>query len=132
MTKWTTNISLRHSKGEINIPNVNIRRGIYQGDSLSPLLFCLTLYPLSKLLKSYNIGYNLSSDLGEDAVKKLINHLLFMEDLKFYADSGGENLNKLVQIVEKLSKDIHMDFGLEKRSKCPMKQGKRWNRVMLS
>ena len=124
MTKWNTDITLRHTKGEINIPNVKIRRGIYQGDSLSPLLFCLTLDPLSKLLKSNNIGYNLSTDLGKDAAKKIINHLLFMDDLKLYADSD-ENLNKLVQIVEKFSKDIHMDFGLDKCSKCTMKQGKK-------
>ena len=124
MTKWTTNITLRHNEGEINIPNVKIRRGIYQGDSLSPLLFCLTLDPLSKLLKSHQIGYNMSTDHGKDAVKKIINHLLFMDDLKLYADSD-ENLTKLVQIVEKFSKDIHMDFGLEKCSKCTMKQGKK-------
>ena len=93
------------------------KRGIFQGDSLSPLLFCLTIDPLSKLLKSKNIGYNVGKIRGNNAAKQVINHLLFMDDLKLYADSD-ENLNTLVQTVHQFSKDIHMDFGLDKCAKC--------------
>ena len=32
---------------------MQIRRGIFQGDSLSPLLFCMALNPLSKELNRY-------------------------------------------------------------------------------
>ena len=124
MTKWETDISLSHLNGEINVPKVKIQRGIYQGDSLSPLLFCLTIDPLSKILKKQNIGYDLGQVRGGNKTKDLISHLLFMDDLKLYADSDP-NLNKLVQIVHKFSRDICMDFGLDKCSKCTLKKGKK-------
>ena len=44
-----TTLVLQHLEGKIEMPKVNIRRGIFQGDGLSPLLFCLALDPLSKL-----------------------------------------------------------------------------------
>ena len=61
---------------------------------------------------------------GRNKYKDLISHLLFMDDLKLYADSDP-NLNKLVQIVHKFSQDICMDFGLDKCSKCTLKKGKK-------
>ena len=86
MSHWKTDITLNHSEGEIQIPGVKIKRGIFQGDSLSPLLFCLTIDPLSKLLKKQNIGYNIGKIRGDDAMKQVVSHLLFMDDLKLYAD----------------------------------------------
>ena len=50
---------------------------IYQGDSLSPLLLCVSLTPLSLLLDSLN-GYQVTGS-------KQINHLLYMDDLKLFA-----------------------------------------------
>ena len=43
---------------------------------------------------------------GPDAVRKVRGHLLFMDDMKLYADSD-ENLQKLIQIVHDDSNDIH-------------------------
>ena len=54
------------------MPDVKIKRGIFQGDSLSPLLFCLTIDPLSKQLKSKNIGYNVVKIRGDNVVKQVI------------------------------------------------------------
>ena len=59
MKSWKTDLQLKYEKGEINIPSVNIKRGIFQGDSLSPLLFILALDPLSRLLNNMNTGYNI-------------------------------------------------------------------------
>ena len=39
---------------------VNIERGIFQGDSLSPLLF--VMIPLSMRLKSTELGFNLRNE----------------------------------------------------------------------
>ena len=47
-----------------------------------------------------------------------------MDDLKLFADSD-EHLNKLVHIVQNFSKDICMEFGLDKCSKCTIKKGKK-------
>lgn len=123
MTKWNTTINLSHANGQITIPNVKIQRGIFQGDSLSPLLFCLALDPLSKLLKQHNIGYDLSRGRTKKNNKK-INHLLFMDDLKLYADSD-EKLHQLIQTVHSFSTDIHMEFGLDKCNKCTIRKGKK-------
>ena len=48
--EWKTDLKLYHANGMNEIPNVQIKRGIFQGDSLSPLQFVLELDPLSRLL----------------------------------------------------------------------------------
>jgi len=80
MSSWQTNLSCN---GE-SLGYVNIKRGIFQGDSLSPLLFIMTMLPLSILLrKERKFGYEMSP------VTK-INHLFFMDDLKLYGKSERE------------------------------------------
>ena len=73
---------------------MKIRRGIFQRDRLSPLIFSIVIDPLRKVLREYNKGY----DLSGSRKKKKINHLLFMGNLKIYAESD-EKLNKLVKAV---------------------------------
>ena len=97
---------------------VNINRGIFQGDSLSPLLFIIVMLPLSILLKREEIGYKLGSD------GKLINHLLFIDDLKLYGRSE-EDLSTLVDVVHVYSKDIGMEFGLDKCAVLVLKRGEK-------
>ena len=55
---------------------VKIKRGIFQGDSLSPLLFVISLIPLTDILRRSEHGYKFSSNAEK------INHLLYMDDLK--------------------------------------------------
>ena len=57
MELWNTTLILQHSEGKIEIPGVKIRRGIFQGDSLLCLLFCLGLDPLSNLINEQGHGY---------------------------------------------------------------------------
>ena len=45
MKKWKMNITLKHANGDMQIPDVKIRRGIFQEDSLSPSLFCIAIHP---------------------------------------------------------------------------------------
>ena len=125
MQRWKMNITLRHTEGEIHLPNVKVKRGIFQGDSLSPLLFCLAIDPLSKLIKKEQIGYSLSkSRKKDDKIKDQISHLLFMDDLKLYAEDE-HGLEKLIEVVHAFSKDIGMEFGLDKCAKCTIKKGKK-------
>jgi len=51
MKKWNTELNA----GQTRLGNVKIKRGIFQGDSLSPLLFVLTMIPLTLLLRKINI-----------------------------------------------------------------------------
>jgi len=74
MANWRTVLT---SSGE-ELGEVGIRRGIFQGDTLSPLLFVVAMIPLSYLLNKETMGYK----FGKEGKK--INHLLFMDDLKLY------------------------------------------------
>jgi len=44
-------------QGHIKIGKIAIKQGIFQGDCLSPLLVCLALIPLTRILKQ-GAGYN--------------------------------------------------------------------------
>ena len=67
--------------------DVSFKCGIYQGDSLSPLMFCISLTPLSLLLDSLS-GYQVTA-------AKQLNHLLYMDDLKLFAKNDTQ-LNVLL------------------------------------
>ena len=121
MKKWQTSLNLHHQKGTITIKDISIKRGIFQGDSLSPLIFCMALDPLSKLLNNNNMGYNLSQGRRKDPTKT-INHLLFMDDLKVYTSSDDE-LKRVLEQVHDFSTDINMTFGLDKCAKCTIERG---------
>ncbi len=72
--RWKTELT---AGGKI-LCEVNIRRGIFQGDSLFPLLFIISLIPLTLVLRKTKAGYDLGQSRG------VINHLLYMDDLKVY------------------------------------------------
>ena len=103
--------------GNSELDEVEIKRGIFQGDSLSPLVFILALITLSLILKKAKAAYQFSES------KEKINHLLFMDDLNLY--SGSEKgLDSLIQIVCVFSEDIGMEFSIEKCAMLVMEKGK--------
>ena len=70
-------------------------------------MFVLALIPLSLILRKTKAVYEFS----ESKVK--IIHLLFMDNLKLYSRNEKE-LDSLVQTICIFSKDIGMEFGIEK------------------
>ena len=111
MSAWQTNLTCN---GE-SLGSVDIKRGIFQGDSLSPLLFVMVMMPLSILLRKEKFGYQFDSFTT-------INHLFFMDDLKLYGKNERE-LRELMRIVSMYSKDIGMEFGFEKCAMLSIKSG---------
>jgi hypothetical protein len=75
---------------------IQIRRGIFQGDSLSPLLFCVALIPLTHGLNRADCGYQVHG------AGRKINHLLYMDDLKLLSRSEEELQNE-INIVKAIS-----------------------------
>ena len=75
MEKWKVMLC----SGNSELGEVEIKRGIFQEDSLSPLVFVLALIPLSLILRKAKAAYELSES------KEEINHLLLMDYLKLYS-----------------------------------------------
>jgi hypothetical protein len=117
MTYWKKCMRLQAENEFIETEDIKIDCGIFQGDSLSPLLFCICLIPLMEQMNRLNTGYE------QHITKAKISHLLYMDDLKLTAKSE-EELQKQVQTVKTFSDDIHMEFGLEKCAKITFKKGK--------
>ena len=61
LISWTVELT---SGGEM-LDEVKIKRGIFQGDSLSPLIFVLAMIPLSMVLKKMKAGYTLGRNRGK-------------------------------------------------------------------
>jgi hypothetical protein len=88
-----------------------IEKGILQGDSLSPLLFVLSLEPLSKILNARcaKVGF----ENNETSFKT--NHLIFIDDIKILASEESE-LGKLVELTKRFLNEIGMEVNREKSS----------------
>ena len=91
---------------------MQIRRSIFQGDSLAPLLFCMSLNRLSKDLSRTAYGYQMTTGHGETGKRQLISHLLYMDDLKLYG-RNSDQLNGLLHTVRTFSDDIQIKFDLD-------------------
>ena len=70
--------------GNSELGEVDIKRGTFQGDYLSPLVFVLAFIPLSLILRKTKAAYEFSWN------KVKINDLLFMDDLKLYSRNDKE------------------------------------------
>ena len=111
MQLWKTTLFL----GKEEIGSININRGIFQGDSLSPMLFCMAMNPLSDILHQADRSYKLKSG-------KKINHLLYVDDLKLYGRTE-KDINTLIHVVRKFSDDVCMKFGVEKCARLIIHRG---------
>jgi hypothetical protein len=65
MKMWTTTLQVKVNNKQITSDLIYIQQGIYQGNSLSLLRFCLALKPLSHLLNRTNYGFGIHSDNQE-------------------------------------------------------------------
>ena len=111
MSLWRTELTLN----SMSLGFADINRGIFQGDSLSPLLFAVILIPLTMLLRSTKMGYKLFSGTA-------VSHLLYMDDLKLYGKNHKE-IESLLHTVEIFSSDIQMSFGIRKCAYIGLKRG---------
>ena len=75
MQQWRLSLT---ANGE-DLGEVKFKRGIFEEDSLLPLLFVLSMVPLSLILKKVNLCYKWGK------TKYKLNQLLFLDDLKLYA-----------------------------------------------
>ena len=117
MSQWKTNMTLVHKEGVLETGPITIKRGIFQGDSLSQLLFTMSLHPLSQELQKTRYGYQLDEQTK-------INNPFYVDDLKLYGTNDNQ-LNGLINTVKNLSEDIKKEFGLHKYAKASFKRCKK-------
>ena len=115
MCMWKATLVLNTVENTLDAGDININSIIFQGDSLSPILFCVTLIPLRKLLNNTGYGYK--------TYDHTINHLFYMGDLKLFA-KNDQQLQGLLNILKQFSDDIRVEFGLDKWVKATFLSGK--------
>jgi hypothetical protein len=76
LSQWRTRMRVCTESKLIETEAIEIQCGMFQGDSLSALLFCSSLIPLTEQLSRLNTGYE------EHTTKTKISHLLYVDDLK--------------------------------------------------
>ncbi|KAL1447878.1 hypothetical protein WDU94_005658 [Cyamophila willieti] len=113
MKKWQTTLSIRAttSNNTTNIKSnkIKINTGIFQGDSLSTLLFCLCMNPLSTILNKNTKGFKIKAEEFDH----YITHLFYVDDLKLFAETN-DKLTQAIKTVEHFSKEIGMELGTQK------------------
>ena len=102
MANWKTELFVYGQ----SLGQVNIKRGIFQGDSLSPLLFMLCMIALTLLLRQTKAGYQFKGRHEE------INHLLYMDDLKLHGKDEAQ-IESLVSRCIRLVRMLEWNLGLQ-------------------
>ena len=113
MPNWKTILTSSGTR----LAEVNIKRGIFQGDSLSPLLFIVAMIPITRVLERMEFRYQLKKGGSR------INHLMFMDDIKLFG-RGTKEIDALVQTVRIVSGDTRMEFEIEKCALVNIQRGK--------
>ena len=85
----------------LELGEVHIRRGIFKGDSFSPLVPALGFIPLRSILRKVEAIYEFPES------KEQINRAFNMDDLKSY-NTEEKELDSLVLTVSIFSNDIGM------------------------
>ena len=101
MQSWRTVLF----SGKNKLGKVNIRWGIFQGYSLSLLLFVVALIPVTIILRTLKQGYSFGKG------KERLNHLLFMDDLKLYCSNNNE-IDSLVKVIKIVSQVHYVGIDL--------------------
>ncbi|CAK1595194.1 unnamed protein product [Parnassius mnemosyne] len=118
MGQWSTILCHQGKRMMAAENHIRIRRGIFQGDFLSPIWFCLSLNPYwSTLLE----GFRRRFQLRKGGTK--VTHLFYMDDLKLFASSRS-HLMELLNITCDFSNSIRMELGTDKCAVLHVKRGR--------
>lgn len=93
---------------------LRIRNGVMQGDTLSPLLFCLTILPISSYLR-HEVGpcYLSTNPSEEELTQQGKNHIFYMDDLKIYTRKH-QQMVKIKKGLTEVAHDLGLGLNLKK------------------
>lgn len=96
---------------------LKVKCGVLQGDTLSPMMFCLAIAPISYDLERRFQGYRMRSAktrMIEEGSYGKVTHMFYMDDLKLYSESASE-LEACVKRVERMSSYLNLKLN---KAKC--------------
>ena len=115
LPRWRLQFELGRGRNAVKV-NLVFRHGLFQGNSLSPLLYCLSIVPLSHALRR-------TKGVGCGTVGNRVTHSFFMNDLKVYA-TGERALKVALSTVDRISQAVGMELGLKKCGMAHVRRGK--------
>ena len=119
MTKWRTRLEIWDGAEKVTSRWIRILCGFLQGDSYSPVGFCITEIPVCVLLQ-HSRGYRMGEP-GNRLVKRT--HSLFVDDLKVYQESH-ETLKVVNEIIVQASHDTGACYGVSKCAEIIFQNGR--------
>ena len=119
MEGWKTRLEVT-DKGKVKTSTwIKIRKGFLQGDSYSPVGFCLTEVPIAMMLEETD-GYKMGQPGEKDLTRT---HSFFIDDLKVYQENQ-KKLEIVNEMIVKASMDTGACYGVKKCAEVIFKNGK--------
>lgn len=109
-----TVFEVRTDRGERRTAPVALRRGLLQGDALSPVLFGVAVSGISARLGEF--------PKIETTNARFPNHLFFMDDLKLFARSK-QVLLTMTEAVKEAAGIAGLEFGINKCAEIDVRRG---------
>ena len=119
MKKWKTRLEIWNGSEKMTSRWIRILCGFLQGDSYSPVGFCITEIPVCILLQ-HSRGYRMGEP-GNHVIKRT--HSLFVDDLKVYQESH-KALKIVNEIIVQASHDTGACYGVSKCAEIIYQNGK--------
>ena len=120
MSVWKIRLEIFRNGQKENSRLISVKKGFLQGDSYSPIGFCLTEVPIALLLSRCK-GYKLGFDESGEEVRRT--HSYFIDDLKVYAGSRQEQ-EIMNDIIVNASCDTGALYGVKKCAEIEFVRGK--------
>ena len=119
MSKWKTRLEILNGSEKMTGRWIKILYGFLQGDSYSPVGFCITEILVCILLQ-HSTGYRMGEP-GNHVIKRT--HSLFVDDLKVYQESH-KALKIVNEIIVQASHDTGACYGVSKCAEIIYQNGK--------
>ena len=119
MDGWKTKLEVTENGQTSTSRIIHITKGFLQGDSYSPVGFCLTEVPVAVLIEDTD-GYMMGKK-DETRVKRT--HSLFVDDLKIYQENH-QKLEVVNEMIVKASMDTGACYGEKKCAEVVFRRGK--------